>query len=312
MHRVKFAFLFIFFLLFTLQVYAKGNVAFSLGIKTKIGEHREKVFEKNSLISLLQWQLLPALAFEAGLDLYSKYMHIANVISVSFPAISGKMKDSDYKENIKILFSKHDAHLKEYFSYSSAVGFPFKCSLNSKKYFFVVEPSLGIYFSNIKWHAKNGYTQYEGANGSHFWQDSWPHIDYKGGGVQYSKHIFFAFVALNTKLTILKKWEIDFGFLFSPLLIAMSKDVHFDTGKIYFDNFKLLGFALKPSVEFEYRLHSIISIYWNFSFFLCANNKGSTKVLNKENNRLLASFPKGSAGMSAIEANIIAGVRFWF
>ncbi len=315
MLKIKAIFLSLLFSFCSIFLYAKADVSFSFGINTKIGEHREKVLKDGALISLLQWQLLGATSVDLGLDIYGKYIHFSHLSSLGFPQLVGSMKDSDYmgRNSVKVLFSMHDAFLKEHFSSSEKIGFMFNLLPNkeSGKISFSLEPIIGFYFSHIKWHAKNGYTQYEGEDGSIEWKPSWPKVGYNGGGVEYEKKSFLPFVALDATLTIIKTWELKFDLLFSPFLVVYAKDIHFDTKKTYFDTFRLPGFALKTNFLLEYKLNSRFSIYGGLGFVFFNHKSGETTVVDRRKDEIIAQFSRGSAGLSAIEGNLAMGFRFW-
>ena len=244
---ILFAYIFLFF-----HLSCEQKLNFSLALIMNAGEDQEKVFDNGRLLSLLQWPILPS--FSLGFDIGLSFPHFQIGFETTFgiPLASGNMKDSDYTDPTstkKTLFSSHKATLNKNISLTSLIGIPFKVSSKSieENHHIVIEviPQLGFYFSLKDWQAKGGYTQYESADSSKFWDESWPKKEYKGDGVKYSQKIFFPFMSFEAIIRIKSKLNISVRTSFSPLLQYVNKDFHFDTNRIYIENLSIQSYAFK-------------------------------------------------------------------
>ena len=322
-------FMFLYFATFS-HCFATDNVVISVGFRLNMGEHREEVFAKKRLLSVLYWPVLPAIAFNFGIDFYAPYFHFLSEVNAGFPAIAGDMRDEDYTDERQqkiTLFSKHTAHLKEDFSIRSSIGIPIKCfspAIEEKKQFsLTLEPSIGVYFSHIKWHAREGYLQYReniaspdfkgGANyDSHFWKPSWPKISYTGDGVTYIKKTIFPFFQFDVKFLFKKKWIILCGAMFSPFLFSYSTDIHFDKKTAYLDNFILPGFAFEVKSHVEWKIVKHCSIFGSLSYSIHHNKNGKTDVISLLDGEHKTTFNRGSAGLVSNVASFLLGSKFYF
>jgi len=308
--------------------YAKDVFSFSAGLRLNVGEHREEVFVKKRLLSVLYWPLLPTASFNIDLDFYAPYFHFANEADIGFPSFAGNMKDEDYtdeKQQRITLFSQHITDIKNYFSIRSSIGVPIQClsSLTKKEFSLTLEPSIGVYFSYIKWHAGKGYLQYkeklgkpdsgDDASGeSHFWKPSWPKIAYNGEGITYIKKTIFPFLQFDVKLHFQKKWILLFGVMFSPLLFAYSKDIHFDRQTSYLDNFAPPSFAFEAKTHVEWKIIKYCSLFGTLSYSLNYSKNGETHVLSLIDGKKIAVFGRGDAGILSNVAMFTLGSKFYF
>ena len=310
---ILFSFLFLFLHFFS-QLNCEKRFDFSFGFMMNIGENQEKVFDNGRLLSLLQWPILPSFNLNIELGLSIPYFHFVFENSFGIPAFSGMMKDSDYTcptSSQKTLFSSHKTTLKESILTNSLVGIPFIVfSSHQKKYSIILEPQVGFCFSLKKWYAKDGYTQYKSEDGSKFWKAEWPKKEYNGDGVEYNQKIFFPFIAFDTKILIQNKINMTFSVLFSPLLQGKTKDIHFDTKKIYIDSFSIPSYAFEFKSIFEKELSKTISIYTKLKFFYFYSKVGKTTVVQEDTNEELATYPKGSSGFEGKELKLTIAISF--
>lgn len=312
--------LFAFILLFS-HLYSEKSFNFSFAPAICIGEDLEKVFDKGRILSLLQWPILPSFGLNLSTGFYLPYFHFNFEATFAIPSFSGNMKDSDYTEpnsTEKTLFSSHKTTLKKNILICPLVGIPFKVSnmLMEENHHTVIElePELGFYFSLKKWHAKDGYTQYKSNDGkaSKFWNENWPKKEYKGKGVEYTQKIFFPFIAFKSKIKIKNKVNLALSLLFSPLLQAITKDIHFDTKKIYIDSFSLPSYAFGIKIAFKKEISKKIFLYASLDFIYIYSNNGKTTILNESTKDIVETYPKGSSGIEVKESTLKFGLYFKF
>ena len=324
--RISFFFFFYCFDMF--NCYAREHVSFSVALRLNVGEHREEVFTKKRLLSVLHWPVLPTVAFNLGLDFYANYFHFSNEADIGFPAIAGDMKDEDYtdaKQQKITLFSKHITDIKHHYSIRSFIGIPIPCHSSligeEKRFSLVLEPGIGIYFSYMNWHAREGYLQYRekidtfsNAKGddSHFWKPSWPKVAYNGGGITYIKKTIIPFMQFDIKLNVNQRWIFLSGLMFSPFLFAYSTDIHFDRKTFYVDNFSPTSFAFEVKTHVEWKIIRSCSVFGTFTYFMNYSKNGQTNVFNLHDEKIKASFQRGSAGITSHVGSFVLGSKFYF
>ena len=307
----------IFLITLSSYFYAKATVVLSFGQSCDVGEHQEIVFEDKRILSLLQWPMYPSFASNFSLSLILKYFHLSSEILISYPAFTGYMLDSDYTDAFKqkkTLFSCHNARLQRGIVTSLSLGIPLQIYPRAKGELqsasIMIEPAFLFYFSTLSWRAKMGYAQYKSSDGSKFWNESWPKVEYKGGGIEYIKNTFFTFLALNFSINIKNTWFITLNNAISPFLIGKSYDTHFDSNNLYIDFFLAPAIAIKEDIGFEYKINrfsfSIIA-----TFFFSYANLGSTQILKHSTKEYLSSFPRGSAGLLSKIGRFSLSLRTW-
>ena len=297
--------------------YARGIIVLSFGQSCDVGEHQEIVFEEKRVLSLLQWPMYPAFASTFSLSLILKHFHISSEIAISYPAFTGDMLDSDYtdvSEQRKTLFSCHNARLQRGIVTSLSLGIPLQVYVfateKAKKSVITLEPALLFYFSHLSWHAKGGYTQYKGSDGSKFWNETWQKEKYKGGGIEYTKNTFLTFLALNLHFSINNVWFIYLNSALSPFLLAKSSDIHFDRDSLYVDTFIAPAIAIKEDLSFEYKINRF-SFSFAMTFLFSYTNFGSTSVLKHSTGEYLSHFNRGSAGLLSKVGRFSLSLRTW-
>ena len=308
-----FSFLFsIFFLFFSLH--CEKKLIFTFGIGMEIGEMQEKVFEGNHLLSLLKWPTLPNFNLDINIDLFVSHFHFSFLTNIGIPSFAGHMSDSDYLNRLvpkKTLFSSHASHIKQNILLSSHIGFPFKVypsKISEKKNIsLILEPQIGFSFLSKKWKANGGYTQYKGDG--MFWSPLWEKMEYKGDGVEYFQKLFFPFISFEMQLK-LSKLSAFLRFLLSPFLFGTSKDIHFDRNYIFIDTFFLPSVAFEIMNMFEKTITKKLHFYTKIAFLFLYNRSGKTIIFKEKN--IIASYPKGSAGIEGKDVKISAGFKIIF
>ena len=330
----KFALRMIFFFFFAFAgifcCYSREKLSFSLGLKMNVGEHREEVFTRKRLLSVLHWPVFPSASFSCALDFYAPYFHFANEADLGFPSVAGKMKDEDYtdeKQQRITLFSQHIAELKSHFAIRSSIGIPVQCLSSlveeEKKLSLILQPGIGVYFSYVKWYANGGYLQYGEkvypsnsghvlGEDSHFWKPSWPKIPYKGDGIDYTKKTVFPFVQFDIKLHLKKKWIFGLGVMFSPFVFVYSKDTHFDRKNAYLDNFTPPSYAFETKLDVEWKVVKHCALFASMNYSLHYNKNGETDVYSLIDGKKKATSTRGSAGIVKNAAGFVLGSKFYF
>ena len=89
-----------------------------------------------------------------------------------------------------------------------------------------------------------------------------------------------------------------------------TKDIHFDTKKIYIDSFSIPSYAFEFKSIFEKELSKTISIYTKLKFFYFYSKVGKTTVVQEDTNEELATYPKGSSGFEGKELKLTIAISF--
>ena len=93
---------------------------------------------------------------------------------------------------------------------------------------------------------------------------------------------------------------------------AITKDIHFDTKKIYIDSFSLPSYAFGIKIAFEKKISKKIFLYASLDFIYIYSNNGKTTIINESTKDIVETYPKGSSGIEVKESTLKFGLYFKF
>ncbi len=272
----------------------ESNYQFSTGASLGMlyGTSFELVYRTGDiLLSELTWDMKPLFYFGSFVEFSRKdpmektgfYAKLG--LKFGFPANTGFMEDRDWEAaNYELSnFSRHDNFT------NSALLLDFAAGISIPGFSTVIiTPFLGFNYMHYKWTGRDGYLQY--ASGTNAWDDSLPKIPCYGPVISYSQNWIIFSAGFSVRYPFLKRFVIEGGFSFSPLILVYALDDHFlrSTKGLQFHDEVSGGYLLEPTLGFTYRFTPKMQLNLKASYRYTNNTKGNSQGYNNENDSLVS------------------------
>ena len=263
---------------------ASSESAFELSPYSKLsfGSLKEYIFvseenQKDSKISLLEWQEMPLLQVGLMTEGIFNLFHLKADFSYAIPVECGSMYDSDFLmlNDVKTNYSIHEN--------TAALCFDAKISLEYDFYLqkdFAISPIVQAHYSHRFFEARNGYGWY-GDNIP--WYDDSAHYYPDGtfvlAGIDYKRQTLYTFAGFVLKILSIKDAQINLAFMLSPYTYSYADDCHYLNKKmteskhfVYYNNIFLERF--QTQMDFSYRFSKHCSYFLGASFLFGSCHKG--------------------------------------
>ena len=192
------------------------------------GKYGEYIYDNNkNPISGLEWDLFPVI--KNGFQLNFGYRPLSFVLDISagYPLKSGKMKDSDWIEKAKCIYSENQVYSQTNINLGVSTFYDF--------YFndFILSPALQIEYQYNSFMAKEGYGWYGIAkyskNGETVsWDDSnAKYFDKISGYSTYAMTNFYSFTGIKVSTNLSDKISLSLLSLISPYSYMKAHDNHY-------------------------------------------------------------------------------------
>jgi len=218
------------------------------------GATKEMVFDQGQKISEIAWDMKPIIVTGYAISArphkrvathFSYWSGVNNHI--------GSVEDSDFKDGIKLSFSKHTATLERAYLADFYIGYDF---LKSDPV--ALTGIVGYSLRRIKMGAKDGYV--ESPPGS-------TPKDIFGMGIAYEQIYKFPYIGIAFDYVLQKKLTLNLSTFYSNHVAIDTLDNHFRRGIDFYDIVRGgVYYALGPSVHFrigENNVLSASSLYMN-------------------------------------------------
>jgi outer membrane protease len=226
--------------------------------------------------SELLWDLKPLLYWGVALDYsprnpQSKGFLVRTALQAALPGKTGIMEDRDWRGPGDILsdFSTHDNDTEGawFLDFSAGYTLPFFSRMRLEFY-------GTVHYMNFHWTAREGYGQYDVANGVSPGTLKSPFF---GPVIRYSQDwlLFAPGVALG--LSFFRNFTAALSFEISPLIIAVAVDEHLVTKAQYTDTM-FFGLFMEPRGEFVFSPHEGFDIALSCSYRFIRGPRGNTQA----------------------------------
>jgi len=198
-------------LLFPILCFSQTDFHFSVAprLSATWGELTELLYNNDgTLVSQLDWEQKPLinLGLEAELSFYNFVLSAA--FDYSAPLGNSYMYDSDWEDEKKYSFTKHQIIKTE--NYNTELAFAYKIKTGTK---LSVIPELQLNYI---------YSSFDAGNGS----GTRHNRDIRVYGVDYNRHSFFVFTGLSTRAELTPRFFLKTAFFTAPFLFQHSYDYH--------------------------------------------------------------------------------------
>ncbi len=306
-------FIFINFCFFSEDLFSFG---FTFNTSIQVGQAYEYVFQNDAnqtVTSRLDWPILPATAFNANIDFFTKIgFHAFFSAGFSIPnLISGSMEDRDYENtdepNMLTKFSKHPCTLKQGIEFNTAIAWNMPLYRKKKNIGLYIEPCIAFRYYNYKWLASNGYKQYAKPNPTTPVTPETPKTKSSGPGVEYNQKLYLPNIGIGLKLKLPKKWQVNSLVQICPQVLAHCVDKHFHRNLIFKDIFLLKGYSFHFNLSAEKEIKNFFSLFFSADYSAIHTFAGYTEINQAKMKIYTALY---TAGTELYVSNYSFGVKF--
>jgi outer membrane protease len=265
---------------------------FSFSVETTLGffygQGEEIVYDANgTYLSELLWDMKPLLYYGAGLSVKLQIpswpvgLYAAASAKIGIAGRSGFIEDRDWLDPVQDYltnYSKHDSYIFGSWFFDGDIGVSLPLCPGR-----TFNPALSFFgrfsYMELKWIARDGYTQY-GPNdpgGSSFisWDDSFSKIEQYGPGIQYSQFWVLFSPGLAADFPLSRFFTLNCAFTITPLIWAAAEDLHLKKNARYLD-YPSGGVALEPKIRALFFLNSRCSLSLQVSWRYIINAVGDS------------------------------------
>lgn len=250
-------------------VSAKENFVLKnyVSIGAKHSSIQESVLQSSVKTSELNWNTIIAPSFtdEFSLELYSFNLSLG--FSTVVPVKTGCVEDRDWLFSNKSLLSNYSFH--ENFidkDYSVYIKGSYAFSLFSNR--LLVNPGIGVIYSNEKYSAKNGYYQYSLIENKAVDSDTAKTV-LCGTIMSYEISAFLPECFIDANLKLNEKNSIFLSFDFFPYMIVDSVDTHILRLAEFYDSMKG-GFGINLKAGYGYKVSRKIELDFSAAYSILA------------------------------------------
>jgi outer membrane protease len=284
-----------------------------------MGQAEEIVYkydDRDDKLSQLLWDLKPLVYVGSTLS-FSRSDPLSGLgatadLSVKFglPLPSGTMEDRDWVKktsdtDVLTHFSTHDAFVQGamLLDFSGGISIPVKSAVT-------IRGLVSFSYMRFSWIARDGYTQYDEANG---WDASLPKSYVQGTGISYDQNWFIFSPGIGLFWPFHRTMSLDFRFFLSPLIYLADMDNHYYKNSLTprggYDQYIDVnrgGLYLEPSLDFTFSPNSHLSLVVHGSWRHISGARGDTyKTLSGVRNNYVGKFlNRAGAGFSAFDAGL--------
>ncbi len=249
-------------------------------IEVEGGKHGEYILDENqNPISALEWQIFPLVMTGFSFQFDYNNLNLETEALIGIPARCGNMNDSDWKENLKYIYSENQAF--------SILNYRF--GLNANYNFllknFLIGPVISLEYHYDSFEAKNGHGWYGISKYSKNGKDvSWNdpnanYFDYIPGYSDYTMQIFYTYTGVKFSSSIKDRLSFSLTSLISPYTYVYSIDNHFNGSgqktKYVIGKQNIFFMRFKNQIDFNIQVNSILSITGNIAATIGGKSKGS-------------------------------------
>lgn len=298
-------------------------IGFSLD--TVVADVREYVFKNRHILSELKWPLIPSLSYTLHCGLFlPKGIHIEGSIGFMQIMRSGTMVDRDFEEIVPLSqqpkltkYSEHLCNIIGGLRSTVKVGLqlpvPQTTAMQRNGITLMLEPMIGVRYSNIRWYSYDGYLQYarKRPDGSYeMWNKDLPKIPFTGPAVSYKQELIAPSIGVGIEASFPRKIRLTADVHLTSDIIAAAEDVHYSR-KLRFVDIMNGGWALYAGTRISWRFLPYCALFGAVVYEYGITKEGATIVYNGlETNSPYAYTPFGSAGTSLHGAVFSAGFAF--
>ncbi len=251
-------------------------------IEIEGGKHGEYILDDNKkTISALEWKLFPLIMTGLSFRFDYNHLNLETEALICIPSRSGNMNDSDWKGNLKYIYSENQAFsiLNYRFSLNANYNFLLKS--------FLLGPVIKFEYHYDSFEAKNGHGWYGISKYSKNGKDvSWDdpnasYFDYIPGYSDYTMQIFYTYAGLKAETIFNDRFTLSLTSLISPYTYVFSQDNHYNGSgqktKYVIGKQNIFFMRFKNQIDFNLYINSIISLSGNISATIGGKSKGCYK-----------------------------------